>query len=222
MNDHLKRLIDKDENKTSLSSANVFLEKYSTLPEEKILNIIQLGTNNGDDHVFKFISENERKIKNFLAIDALPKCVESVKEKYSFLGERLIPLNVAVGIKDGYAEFFYPKLEGESYLSSLLEHQLGVRNEFKLVDKMIVPTFNINTLLNNLSFNSIDRLYIDIEGMDVPVLTEMDFEKFLPDFIQLEHSHSGKTEIEKLFDKLKKYKYQINKAPRDVYATRIP
>lgn len=223
MNNQLKNLIDKDLNKTNLSLVNAFLEKCPTLSlvEGKFLNIIQLGTNNGNDHVFDFISKNERKIKNFLAIDALPRCVELVKERYSFLEERLIPLNVAIGIKDGYAEFFYPKKESESYLSSLIELQMLVRSELKLLNKMIVPVFNINTLFNNLSFNKIDRLYIDIEGMDGKVLVEMDFEKFLPDFIQFEYSHSSGTDLEKIFDKFRKYKYSINQAPRDVYATRI-
>lgn len=71
------------------------------------MNIIQIGCNTCKDHVFDFVKENQ--IEKLVVVDALSKCIESAKNQYSFLGERLTAINTAIGIENGLLDFFYPE-----------------------------------------------------------------------------------------------------------------
>ena len=53
----------------SLDKANSYLEKYVKRGEG--LNIVQIGCNNCEDHVSKFVQKNSNNINNFIAVDAL-------------------------------------------------------------------------------------------------------------------------------------------------------
>lgn len=52
------------------------------------MNIIQIGCNTCEDNVFSFIERRQNEVKSLVVVDALSKCVEKAREKYSFLGSR--------------------------------------------------------------------------------------------------------------------------------------
>ena len=63
------------------------------------MNIIQIGCNDCNDHVFDFIKENQNIINNFFVVDALPKCCEKAQEVYSFI-DNLKIFNKAIGLEN--------------------------------------------------------------------------------------------------------------------------
>jgi len=83
--------------------------------------------------------------------------------------------------------------------SSNVTFYVGNQNEVSSVDKnftdrwcenqeIIVPTININDLLHKLSDAEYILLFIDIEGLDIQVLEEIQFDKVRPFIIQIEPS----------------------------------
>ena len=58
------------------------------------MNIIQIGCNDCNDHVYDYVKSNEQQISKFVVVDALPKCVKIAELKYSFLKDRVVTLNL--------------------------------------------------------------------------------------------------------------------------------
>lgn len=179
------------------------------------MNILQVGCNNCDDHVFDFIADNKDLINLFVVIDALPDCVSIAKEKYSFLGKKLHPLNCAVSDKNGVLEFFYPQGEDKSAHASLSKSHL-IDHRHPILDSFFVPSLNLNCLLDSYK-NSIDKLYIDMEGLDTKTLLNLDFEKNKIKYIEYEFYHSdGSFSVGEnhnaLVEKFYKYNYILSRA----------
>lgn len=179
------------------------------------MNIIQIGCNNCEDHVFDLVKEKENELKELIVVDALSKCIEIAKDKYSFLGERLTAINTAIGTRNGLLDFFHPENNSQSaHSSSSLDHLQ--KHGHSIVKQITVPCLHINDFLSSLKLEEIDYLFVDVEGMDVPILLEMDFDKYTPMNLRFEHFHSegpfsyAGENISKLFDKFKKFSYFIS------------
>jgi FkbM family methyltransferase len=154
------------------------------------MNILQIGCNDCNDHVFKFVSNNADKINYFFIIDALPKCIEDAKNVYSFI-EKLIPINVAVSNYNGLTNFYFPSDDDKSGHASMSKDHVFRHNHQKL-ETNVVPCININYLFATLNME-IERFYIDIEGYDVDILLSLDFNRFKPKYIEYECYHSDGT-----------------------------
>ncbi len=182
------------------------------------MNIIQVGCNDCNDEVFKFVQENRNKINKFVAIDALPKATDIARNKYSFLGDKLIVINCAVSLKSGLEFFFYPENEHCSVYASLSkDHLIGYN--YKKISQIVIPSVEINTLLSDLrsKIGEINRFYIDTEGFDIPLLMQLDMDKNKIEYIEFEFAHSdgvNKTgeNLNKLLEKLKINYNSINKS----------
>ena len=178
------------------------------------MKILQIGCNNCEDHVFDFVSKNRDSIDFFVVIDALPKCVETAKTKYSFLGERLFAINCAVADINGILKFFHPENDETCAHASLLQSHLTTHRHSSL-QHIYVPCFSLNFILDFFQ-NSIDRLYIDMEGLDVITLLSMNFEKNKINYIEYEFIHSdgsfkSSDKHNSLINLFSKYNYKLEK-----------
>ena len=190
------------------------------------MNVIQLGSNNGDDHVLSLVKEKESEIQELILVDALPECVELTRRQYSFFKGNLSVINVAIGTENGLLDIFYPKGQNHStHASSSLNHLVACR--YREIEKIKIPCLNINSFLGALNFKKIDYLFIDTEGMDVPILLEMDFNKYSPTNLKFEDGHSegpnkarGKSYLE-LVTKLEKFNYSIWEGGGDTIAEKV-
>jgi FkbM family methyltransferase len=153
------------------------------------MNILQIGCNNCDDHVFDFVTENKKNINNFFIVDALPKCCEKAKEVYGFIESKKI-FNKAIGLEDTTCRFYFPEGEEQSEHASLnKEHVL--KHHHPDINFIDVECIDINNFLKDLP--PIDRLYIDIEGLDVKTLLHMNDEYFNIPYIEYEFYHGQDT-----------------------------
>ena len=187
------------------------------------MNVIQLGCNNCEDHVLELVKVKSHEIQNLILVDALPTCVEIAKRQYSFLLEKLIVINAAIGTENGLIDIFYPNVDDKSIHASFDPNHLFAHGHEKLT-KIKVPSLNINNFFKSLNLEKIDYLFVDMEGMDVITLLEMDFEKYDPTFLRYEHKHSegpnktgGQNHL-KLLEKLRKFNYSLSSDDVDTVA----
>jgi FkbM family methyltransferase len=155
------------------------------------MNIIQIGCNDCADHVFEYVSKHRDEVSAFMVVDALHGCVATAKQKYGFLGSRLIPVNCAVGTMNGLTEFYFPQGEDMSAHASMSADHL--RNHLhNRLQSIVVPCLSLNVLVAAFS-RPVDRLYIDLEGSDVDVLLSFALGQFKPKFLEYEFLHSDGT-----------------------------
>jgi FkbM family methyltransferase len=179
------------------------------------MNIVQIGCNDCNDHVYNFIKNNENEVTKFVVVDALPKCVKLAEIKYGFLKDKVIPLNCAVGIKNEVVKFYHPKNDDCSIFSSIDPKQ-PISHQVLDVHSFHIPCLAINDFLASFNFDVIDRFYIDVEGFDVPILLELDFDRFKIAYIEFEFIHSDGTwnrgqNFIKLFERLINLGYSLSK-----------
>lgn len=155
------------------------------------MNIIQIGCNDCEDHVFEYISKHRDEVTAFMVVDALHGCVETAKRKYGFLGSRLIAVNCAVGPRVGLTEFYFPQGEDMSAHASMSADHLRNHQHPKL-QSIVVPCLSLNVLVAAFA-RPVNRLYIDLEGADVDVLLGFDLAQFHPEFVEYEYLHSDGT-----------------------------
>jgi FkbM family methyltransferase len=156
------------------------------------MNIIQIGCNVCDDEVFDFIKKNQSEISQLIIVDALPKCIEVAREKFSFLKEKVKFINCAIGIESKMIDFFYPKNDDTSGHASVYENHVK-RHLHQEVEKFSIQCIEINEFLEKHSLTNIDLFAIDIEGLDVDVLLKLDFTKFNINKIIYEFTHADDT-----------------------------
>lgn len=152
------------------------------------MKVIQIGCNDCNDHVYDFIKNHESQIRLFLVIDALPKCTKIASEKYSFLGERLHVLTTAVSNKNGVCEFFHPESDDQSAHASLTKSHL-IAHYHNKSKSFITPCLSLDCILDAYN-NDIDRLYLDMEGLDVFTLLNSNLEKNKIKYIEYEFYHA--------------------------------
>ena len=173
------------------------------------MNIIQIGCNDGNDHVFKFVNENHLKINKVLLIDAVPACIEMAKEQYkNFAFIEYKNLAIIADLKE-MIPFFVS--EHDHYAQCSLYKNHVIKHCGNNISEIIVPAKNINDLIFKFSENIIDRLYIDAEGEDANLILNLNFNIKQIKFIQYESAHSSNNEL--AMEKLQKNNYNIEFYP---------
>lgn len=189
------------------------------------MNIVQIGCNDCNDHVYDFIKNNEHDILKFVVVDALPKCAKIAELKYSFLKDKVIVLNCAIGIKNEIIKFYHPHNDECSIFSSI-DPQQPINHQIININSFYIPCISINDFLESFNFDAIDRLYIDVEGFDVPILLDLDFNKFKISYVEFEFIHSDGTfrrgqNFIKILEKLMNFGYSLSKKSEyNIVATR--
>jgi FkbM family methyltransferase len=122
--------------------------------------------------------------------------VEPNKALYRKLCERRpedINLNVGVGPKPGYLEYYM--FEENSYLNTCIrEEALSLVNKFgyQITDTRRIPVMTINQILEQYCQSQFpDILDLDMEGMDLEILRQIDFSSSSPKIIVLETVQFG-------------------------------
>jgi FkbM family methyltransferase len=180
-------------------------------------NLIQIGCNEGNDHVFNFVKDNYQDLDQIFLIDANDKCYDKIKDQYGkfpinyeFIHLALVPeynINEVIFYRGIYEYCAHGSLKK----NHLIEHHHDLDKIFEFT----VPAKNINALFKEKNLSIIDYLFIDIEGMDVDIINSINFNEFEINYIQFEHVHSDGTHSNggnKLRECLNKIKdiYNIN------------
>ena len=46
------------------------------------MNLLQLGTNSGDDHVLQFVKKHNLKLDNIVLVEPIKQCLPIIQENY--------------------------------------------------------------------------------------------------------------------------------------------
>lgn len=147
----------------------------------KSVSFIEIGANHpvctSASYFFK-----RRYGLNGILVEANPKLIEPLK-KFRH-GDHVI--NAAVTDQDVESIDFY--LSPENEISSLDERFVNAWKDLGVEDKITVPTIRINAVLGLLKDVEMILLSIDVEGLDMRLLEDMDFDTYRPFIIQVEPS----------------------------------
>jgi FkbM family methyltransferase len=167
------------------------------------MNILQIGTCDGGDHVFDFCQENKELLD-------IPHC--------EFIEKAVVVDDVEE------IEIFIPTEQTDDisqHASTRKEHVLALEHdEARSVN---VAATRINKLLELFS-DGVDRLYIDTEGLDADIIMDIDFTKFSIPYIQFEYVHNDGTyivgpKLSKVTEMLLSFGYDVKESGYDFICT---
>jgi FkbM family methyltransferase len=173
------------------------------------MNIVQIGCNDGNDHVFSYIKSNPN-IDNIILIDANIGALNKCKETYANVPNCTFLHNAIVVDDSKFVNLYAPKDQSYDAHSSLVFDHL-IKHHHQNIETISVPAININDLLSKYKP---DRLYIDAEGLDSVIVGSIDFTKHVVPYIFFEFVHSdGAFNIGSNFEKTKNillnYNYKL-------------
>lgn len=176
--------------------------------------VIQIGTNDGCDHVREFVAKNIADIQSVVLVEPFDKLNGRIRESYSAVPSAVI-INAVVVADDSDNSTIYYKMDGDFRKSSnrwqhLVDH--GILPSDIMIKR--INAININDLLQTYRGDN-TFLFIDAEGMDASIINAIDFTKFSFDGIVFESIHADGTNC-----RGKTYQLTIDQLTRFGYMTR--
>ena len=202
------------------------------------MNIIQLGTNNGNDDVNKFCKNNINNLNNIILIEPLNFLNKYIIKHYNELShkagifiynkiivpkieKKTIPIYYCLHDADKEYDGYFTR-ENEiirSYCLSSInknhiinhypdEHKNEINNSINSID---IETSTINNIIDEHNNLDIDYLFIDIEGIDFDVIYSIDLIKHNIKNIQVEYIHYKSNELVNLILYMRQFNYIVDK-----------
>jgi FkbM family methyltransferase len=158
------------------------------------MKIIQIGSNNGNDSVRQFITENQNNIDLVVLVEPIPFILDQLKENYKNFNNIFIE-NIAIS-DDEFEKFTLYYEEGSNYeLSSFRkQHLIDCNCSLEKIKSIDVDCLTINQLFEKHNIDTLDYLHIDTEGLDVHIISSIDFNKFKINNIIFEVIHADGTQ----------------------------
>jgi FkbM family methyltransferase len=158
------------------------------------MKIIQIGSNNGNDSVRQFITENQNNIDLVVLVEPIPFILDQLKENYKNFNNIFIE-NIAIS-DDEFEKFTLYYEEGSNYeLSSFRkQHLIDCNCSLEKIKSIDVDCLTINQLFEKHNIDTLDYLHIDTEGLDVHIISSIDFNKFKINNIIFEIIHADGTQ----------------------------
>jgi FkbM family methyltransferase len=119
---------------------------------------------------------------NGILVEANPKLIPALQKHRP----HDLVVNAAVSDEDIATVDFYIAPDNE--ISSLDQNFVKAWKEGQVQEKVTVPVIRINHLLETASAAELVMLSIDVEGYDMRLLEDIDFDRFKPFIIQVEPS----------------------------------
>jgi len=201
-------------------------------------SVLKIGACDGvyDDLLWGWISSYSM---DCLFIEPILDRYEDLKNNTKSLNGKILIENCAIHDESGEIEMvIIPKdfLEKETPngffcnkalygMSSVYPPKNGLKtnqHDSKILEeigqKIKVPCYTLNKILEKNSINQIDLLSIDTEGHDYIIFNQFNFEKYSPYWLEVEIFNLNNEEINSIKDKLKSYGYYIYGDNKDLYS----
>ena len=193
------------------------------------MNIVQIGCNYGNDHVFQYISENKDSISNAYLVEPIKNAFNLAIENYKdFPNVKLFNMAICIDENQDELELFTPSDEYRYEATSFSLKHVQMHFKGNDITSFKVPCKTISRFFDDLNLTQIDRLYIDTEGMDCKIIQTIDFNKYNIKRLQFEHIHSeqcvdfGNSQTySELVQSLKNMGYGIHTYEYDTIAEKI-
>ena len=157
--------------------------------QKKKMNIVNIGCNNGDDHVLAFCKKHRDKLSKVLMVepsaDKLNECIQN----YAGI-ENVYFIDKAITVDNNNELALYVDNScSMGHHTSFRKEHLEAHNHTEIVEQKF-PAININNLFEEYGLDTIDRLYIDAEGYDVDIVNSIDFDKYKVNRLRFEATHT--------------------------------
>lgn len=155
------------------------------------MNIIQIGANSGNDHVYEYIKTHQHSIQKAILVEPMPLVVDDLKKQYEGFTNVIIE-QVAITIKQVKSVVLYYDKQSPNF-------QVSTLNRKHLVDHGCPEDWITSTKVKALTFDQLmakhnmmhlEYLFIDAEGMDIPIINNIDLTKYRINNIVFEAQHA--------------------------------
>jgi FkbM family methyltransferase len=152
------------------------------------MNIVQVGCHLGSDHVYDYLSKNSYNLA--ILIDANPYAIDVCKKQYEGL-KNIVFLNYAIvpNIVEPNIKFFIPKNDLTSAHCSTSLDFIQKHNHSQWIEQNI-PCSTLTNIFQEYRLKTIDKLYIDAEGLDTQIILALDLVSIDIKYIYFEHIHA--------------------------------
>lgn len=163
--------------------------------------VVQIGTNNGNDHVREFCLKN--KPSKIILVEPFSIHYDEIKKNYNEIENVIIEMIAISPNNEKLATLFYSVMDGPvrgpncSYqvTSMVADHLLKHDYELSDLRPFTCEAMTINELFIKHNLNKIDYLFLDIEGIDFEILEMINFSKFDIKNIQIEILHIDRNKL---------------------------
>jgi len=180
------------------------------------MTIVQIGCNDGKDHILDFCQKNKESIEAIHLIEPNPEALEDCKQTYSdFKQARFYSLAIVPNDADS-VDLHIPRSRTLNAHASTFKNHL-IDHGHTDFDTINAPATSLASFLHSNKIEKCDRLYIDAEGLDCEIILNFDIEKHNIRRIEFETLHSdgflakGKN-YNSCIDKLKTLGYKATEA----------
>ena len=152
------------------------------------MKVIQIGANNGNDHVFDFLNSNKENIEIAILVEPIPFILDSLRYKYRDIPKVFIE-SLAIGL-DSDLELYYEVGSNYEVSTFIRQHLVDHGCPQDKISSILVKSISFNSLCDKYNIRELDHLYIDTEGLDVFIIKSIDFSKIKIDKIYFESRHT--------------------------------
>jgi FkbM family methyltransferase len=153
------------------------------------MTIVQIGCNDGKDHMLDFCQKNKESIEAIHLIEPNPEALEDCKQTYSdFKQARFYNLAIVPNDADSI-DLHIPRSKSSNAHASTLTSHLTNHGHIDF-DTINVPATTLAGFLDSNKIEKCDRLYIDTEGLDCEIILNFNIQKYNISRIEFETLHS--------------------------------
>lgn len=170
------------------------------------MKVIQIGTNNGKDHVNRFAKYFNKYLEFILLVEPLEELNNEIFKNYNTIKNVYLE-NVVISNEDGHCVFnVNPSVSTHSSLDK--NHLLKCNHKEENIQRRVLKSITIESLFNRYKIQKLDCLFIDTEGSDLDIIKRINFSKYYINYIIFEHKHL-KESIYEYENSLKTFGYTI-------------
>ncbi|MBU6346910.1 MAG: FkbM family methyltransferase [Cyanobacteria bacterium REEB494] len=153
------------------------------------MNVVNIGANDGADHVLKFCLSNKDKIESIHLVEPILAALKLCEEKYRDFDNAIFHNKAITETALDSAILYYPQNDPTSAHSSLNKEHLLAHGHFN-IGELAISAQTISEFLEQSVKNQNINLYIDTEGRDCQILLTLDLGRFDIRRIEFEVLHS--------------------------------
>jgi FkbM family methyltransferase len=155
------------------------------------MKIIQIGANSGNDNTNKFIVENIENIELVILVEPIPFILDELSNNYKNVPNCIIePIAIAANEDELILKLYYEDNSNYEVSSFRKKHILDHGCADEKIKSIDVKSMTVNKLMEKYNLTELDYLFIDTEGMDVWIISSLDFNKYKFKNIIFETAHT--------------------------------
>lgn len=163
--------------------------------------VVQVGTNNGNDHVRRFCLEH--KPSKIVLVEPIRSFEKEIRKNYSRFSNVSVEFIAITPGNEESVTLYYHIMDGPvghpskhyEVTSMRADHVLKHGYTREGLAGVVCPAMNMNTFLETRGLTTVDYMFLDIEGVDFEVLKSIDLGRFDVRYLQIEHAHLNRPEL---------------------------